>query len=101
MTETLLLAFATLALVRAWRFGSLFEKWRAYYEVRGGLLGELLACPSVCLPFHVTALLILLFILPIKIIWASWEEAAWLPLQWLAATGLAQSVWFFQHGDNQ
>jgi hypothetical protein len=50
--EILVLTFATTAILRAWFRGSIFARWRAKLQARGGLLGQLFKC-SLCLSFHV------------------------------------------------
>lgn len=49
--DLLLVAFAAKALIDFWKESSLVAGWRAYFELRGGLLGELSEC-RFCLSYH-------------------------------------------------
>ncbi len=83
---------ATRAVLRAWFYGSLFEKWLGYFERRPGLLGDLLTCPF-CLSYHVVFWLFVAFYVPSlffsypnKIIW-------FLPAVILASISCFHSLW--------
>ena len=49
--DLLLVAFAAKAMIDFWKESSLTAGWRAYFELRGGLLGELTEC-RFCLSYH-------------------------------------------------
>ena len=86
---TVLTAFAADAVLTAWFYGSIFARWRAYYEAMGGLLGELLTCP-LCFSYHVGFWLTLLCVVPTLCLLEAWWLLPLTPLASLAATDLAQ-----------
>ncbi len=49
--DLLLVAFAAKSLIDFWKESSLMASCRAYFELRGGLLGELMGC-QFCLSYH-------------------------------------------------
>lgn len=91
--DALLLAAATTAVLRFWFLGSVFEVWREYAKAQAllpgwsGWCGKLKTC-ALCLSFHVSFWLAVLFLLPG--VWLSAPLAAMLklPLVVLAAAAL-------------
>jgi hypothetical protein len=61
--DIVVIALAANAIATAWFYGDIFEKARAYFEARGGLLSELMGCP-LCLPYHISLWVTLLLWLP-------------------------------------
>jgi hypothetical protein len=59
ITLTLLVLAVAMMLV-TWKHGSLFAGARAYWETRGGWVGELVGCP-LCLSWHVAFWLVVLW----------------------------------------
>lgn len=98
--EAILLSLVVLAVLRAWKMGSIFESHRSYWQVRKGLLGELLGCP-LCLSYHVALYCEVVFLIPLKIYVAAWWSIVFFPLVVFAAAAIAQTVWFAQHRDVQ
>lgn len=98
--EGILLAVATLAVLRAWKLGSIFENKRSYFQARGGRLGELLGCP-LCLSYHVAFWLYVLFVLPVAILTSAWLSLILAPVVIFTAAGAAQSEWYRLHRDVQ
>jgi hypothetical protein len=98
--ESMLLGFVVLAVLRAWKMGSIFEGRRSYWQVRKGWLGELLSCP-LCLSYHVAFWCEVLFFVPVKVYITAWLPLILSPLVVFAAAGIAQSEWFKYHRDVQ
>jgi hypothetical protein len=98
-----LLDFAALvlagdAVITAWFYGSIFENRRAYFEKRGGLLGELMGC-SLCLSYHVCLWLALLLWLTIQLcsnLPGNWPLLAFLPRAVLYAFAATDLVHWLQ-----
>ena len=85
----LLLPVAALAnwqAVETYHHGSIFARNRAYWEVRGGLVGELLACPF-CLS-HWTGMVIAVFVF--ELYPRDTPGLLLLPVYWLAVVRLSQ-----------
>lgn len=96
--ESILLHLVVIAILRAWKMGSIFEGWRSYWQVRKGLLGELLGCP-LCLSYHVAFWCEVLFFVPVKVYIGAWLLLILSPVVVFAAAGAAQSVWYKHHRD--
>lgn len=87
-----LVVLATYYVHASWFHGSLFAGWRAYFEARGGWLGELMTCP-LCLAFWNALLQVLVLWLPGAFLPLPWGWLWRLPLFVLAAAGAAFLVW--------
>lgn len=87
--EILMLALASTAVMRIWFQGSIFTDWRAYWEARGGLFGELVNC-TVCLSPYVTFWLACLYWLPGIIITQEWLDLSGIVFKTLVTVGITQ-----------
>jgi hypothetical protein len=78
-------ALAANSVVTAWFYGSIFERFRAYFEGRGGLLGELFGC-LLCFPYHAAFWTVALLWLPGTLAPEPWATVLRLPLYAFALT---------------
>ncbi len=84
--------FAVAALMTAWFYGSLFERWREYAKEREHtFFGALVTCP-LCLAYHLSFWVVVLLWLPIVLLPAPWNELPRALLYALAATTLVHYV---------
>lgn len=96
--EFILVHQATLAVLRAWSEGSLFEFSRAKYQALQGWRGKLASCP-LCLSYHIAFWLWELPLAPVKIYLAVTESPGWwislllTPLIIFASSGVAITTW--------
>jgi len=92
ITYFITVVFATDAALRAWFYGSLFQKWREYFYNKPGLLGDLLSCPF-CLSYHVVFWLFALTYTPSLFLAQPWKTICLLPTVILAAISCFHWFW--------
>lgn len=100
--EFILVYQATLAVLRAWFFGSVLEFHRAKYQVMEGWRGKLASCP-LCLSYHIAFWLWEVPLIPVKIYLALMVDPGWwaslvlTPIIVFAASGVAMTTWHNQY----
>jgi hypothetical protein len=77
---------ATLHILWVWFYGSIFAEPRTYWQVRGGLIGELLDCP-LCLSVHVGWWVCVWYYLPALALTGTWLLVIRLPVIVMAVAG--------------